>query len=174
MKQLKKLWLLLALPLLLGGCEKEEEFPPATQEGKNTMAFKLNGREWIASSVRADETAGTFIALYGGRKDDYPTICIAIRKKDFFTVEEKVYDFGDTSQGISFVDKKGLVCVYGYTDVYTNEKNMITGTVKITRYDFEKAIISGEFELVLKGRDCQDSVVITEGRFDIGSPYFYR
>jgi hypothetical protein len=84
MKQLKKLWLLLALPLLLGGCEKEEEFLPATQEGKNTMAFKLNGREWIANSVRADETAGTFIALYRGRKDDFNGIIIVLNKKDFY------------------------------------------------------------------------------------------
>jgi hypothetical protein len=173
MKQLKKLWLLFVLPLLLGGCEKEEEFPPATQEGKNTMAFKLNGREWIASGVSADETAGTFIALYGdgSKGDDFHRIMIVLNKKDFYNVLNN-YNLADSTQGEANLFKKGLSCTYG--EAFNEGVGLVSGTIKITRYDFEKAIISGEFELVLKSTKCQDSVKITEGRFDIGSPYFYR
>src|SRR6187399_2004504 len=145
---------LFSLLLLGNSCKKnnaDEELPPLTFEGKNTIGCKINGEVWLPKGI----TNGSGIT--------YPTSGGYFQTAFF----PGVYILNKNTGGIHF--GTGQIHNYGY--YHTDGKTYFTdslhnGWIDILKSDSVNKIISGRFEF--DGYNSTDSKVykITEGRFD--------
>lgn len=157
-------------------CNKEKTdnngLPPATNEGKNTLGFLLNGQPWTPQGFNG--TANLSIDVdFGINKgvfsiSSYRIITGADREyfglglKDSLnlTTAPQTYQLGNgTLYGIYF---SKTLCTFDYFD------NIITrsGSLTITKFDKPNRIISGTFNAILSKPGCTN-ISITEGRFDM-------
>ena len=158
-------------------CQKEKPdangLPSATQEGKNTLGFLLNGQPWkpqgnngtanLSIDVDLSFNQGIFgIAAYRiinsnnreyfgiGVSDSLNYISInnslTMRKNSIAKAR-----FSPNSCDMSFYD----------TTVFRNGQLIITKLDKINR------IIAGKFNATLFQTGCGDTIRITDGRFDM-------
>ena len=177
----------LAVALLAAGCKKDDTdpngLPPATQDGKNTAGFLLNGQPWLPAknpSLPANPTVG---ALYGPLTQRVLRLSVSLYR----------YQDSNNSQGINlyisgirqpgsfqFNQKIDPLIIsgpqphYGFYSVITPSprRSFYTGSdargqVIITRFDTVARIVAGTFEAKLKEDGGPDSLSITQGRFDI-------
>lgn len=142
--------------------------PPATQAGRRTFGFLLNGRAW---NLTGNPSRPAFTADYTYRRlrlsalggiDSTTTSglliggSIGIEIDDLITPKKYVIATKDSSS-------------VGYNDVlsgctyYADATH--PATVTITRFDGPTRIVSGTFSFTLETPGC-GRVVITEGRFD--------
>lgn len=169
------LFLTFSCILLLTSCEKdpykngEPSLPPITMEGKNTLGFLLDGKVWVPYQ----ENPGLFTptmefymdrTVLGGEAR-------LIRGKETnqqinFTLDvkngEDIYYFKKGYIGFEFLNNKKTGWSCNIYKNHTDESN-----VKITKLDWTTRIISGTFEFPMMVSDCQDTVSITNGRFDL-------
>jgi hypothetical protein len=175
--------------LLLFGCTKDNDPPPeptdrcpwpeVTTEGKNTLAFKINGVEWVPCvdlyaafaglrpiDSRVIESDGSnSLVLTGTRSlvstgDSIIKGCafhfrpLGVGKIDLeklTSCKVTFYKFGNNSQPQEWslpLSRQGLM-------------------LEILRLDVENNIISGIFEAILIPKIGNDTLFITEGRFDV-------
>ncbi|MCO6461208.1 MAG: hypothetical protein J5I59_07385 [Saprospiraceae bacterium] len=152
---------------------------PATQQGANTMSFKINGEQWSNCNVTNDGSLNDFRTVmvnmpYGdnsrldvqGRRNfegsnyellniliDYPKVEIITnspQKQSFFTF----YARGSSDFGNS---------------IYANDTTK-PYHLNITKVDWNKRIISGEFECEMEEVFTStpgENLLITQGRFDV-------
>jgi hypothetical protein len=143
---------------------EEDKLPPATQEGKGTFGCLVNGKVWKPKSggllqpgiqPSYNEVNGHFQLFLKNENSN-----IRLNVLDFFTIgklnltKEQSY-FSDTASACVSLD--GLK---EFTDIEG-------GPIIFTTIDLIKGIISGTFDFTGKNIECQDSVIITSGRFDI-------
>lgn len=150
-----------------------EQLPPATQEGKNTCGFLVNGKVWLPKGRRGDGSPnlrwwydpgysnGTF-NINGFRYDDkegnkFTGFVIAI---DNFS-KAGTYNL-NTAGRVSGYSDYNKNCIYYPEDTIAGHNNQIT----ITRFDLPNRIIAGTFQFTLFKPGC-DTVRITDGRFDV-------
>ncbi|TKC00739.1 DUF6252 family protein [Pedobacter cryophilus] len=173
MKYLKPLIFLLFLSFLLFTgmqCKKEETginaLPPATQEGKNTFGFLLNGEVWVPKTPllkqRLDLTydPGYLNGSFGIIANRY------ISEKDIMELaigstgvnKTGTYQFSTASKNIIYYDSK--------SNCYYLDDTTISGSLTITKLDLTNKFISGTFNFKLVKSGCS-IIDATEGRFDI-------
>ena len=161
--------------ITLSSCDKDPyqdgtpELPPITMEGKNTLGFLLDGKVWVPYQ----ESSGPFnptidfgidgTVFIGGARlirdnDINQKISISIDLKD----GEKRYPINIESNIFYFINNKniGWKC-----NEYLNNSN--ESFLNITKLDWTDKIIAGTFEFPMMVSGCQDTVSITEGRFDL-------
>jgi hypothetical protein len=150
-----------------------EQLPPATQEGKNTCGFLVNGKVWLPKGRVGNGSPnlkwwydpgyhnGTF-NINGYRYDK--------SEGDKFTSFVIAID-NFSSPGIFYLNTAGRVC--GYSDynkncIYYREDTISRGNnhINITKFDLQSGIVAGTFEFTLAKDGC-DTIRITQGRFDI-------
>ncbi|OAQ38967.1 hypothetical protein A5893_13090 [Pedobacter psychrophilus] len=168
------LWLLAFCFALTTGmkCKKDKTdtpgLPAATQEGKNTLGFLLNGEAWTPKgfngtanlSIYYDENfrGGVFnisaYRLFGDNSNNRQGFAIAC-------------DSIQTAQKVIF-GRKNLTVVYQSEscDYISNDVIMVNGYCEITKIDKIKKIFSGIFEVKFTKQGCEP-VNITQGRFDM-------
>ncbi len=157
----------------------KEELPTLSQDGRKAMGFLLNGEVWVpkgrtgqAQNYTLDvdpdfDSLGVFgIGAYRfpnfgketGADKGYQSFAIGASTKSIGTF----YFDKKSVQGlfVYFYDEESQ-CIYGTRDSTTAG----SGYLKITRYDLEKGVFQGEFEVTLWKPGC-DTMRITEGRFD--------
>ena len=174
---------LMACIFIFAQCKKDKNspeldnpygLPNATQEGKNTLGFLLNGVAWTPrgfsgtsnlsvevdfnfngggfgiSSYRISQTGEqTFFGI--GVKDSLNLISIPVS-----------LPIGKNTLAISRFDKdSGCEINFFDTSAFRN------GELTITKLDRTNRIISGKFNTVLFQDGCSDTSKITEGRFDM-------
>jgi hypothetical protein len=147
--------------------------PSATQEGKNTLGFLLNGQPWkpqgnngtanLSIDVDFGFNQGVFgIAAYRilssnnreyfgiGIRDslNFVTIPSLLTMKKYSIANSR---FSTNTCDMSFYD----------TTVFRN------GNLNITKLDKVNRIISGTFNAILFEPSCGDTIKITDGRFDM-------
>ncbi|WP_034061124.1 hypothetical protein [Lacinutrix jangbogonensis] len=181
--------------LLLFGCSKDDEnnafipsLPEATQTGKNTFGCYIDG---VLLTPRNGEGANgfpdtgmSFSAL--GDAPDY--IYNEINIRDFKSgtggqMDIHIIDLHANGEGSFIINESNcednvdannninIRC--RLLDKQTNTYNWYCsiengGTLTITRYDFDNGIISGTFNCTVQNYDNpEDSIEITQGRFDI-------
>lgn len=177
---------LTAALLLLAACKKENPDPDglvaATQEGKNTGDFLLNG---VAFSPRprvsspATKPVGAFWDNYGRgrnaqifffREDDDKKVrslnlfIANIRLPGKYLLMDAVSPFvipGPQSSAQYDLPYSTPL----YRPIYITGPTS-PGEVIITRFDTVAHIVSGTFEAKLREYQRSDSLVITKGRFD--------
>jgi len=159
--------ILLALPVAFSTCRDEDELPPITMEGKNTFGCVVNGKLWLPEG-RLGQSA-THAEIY--KRPD--TLAVNIysgnsRQSIFMSIIDfpdlrinETYDFNnDKCCGLQYLDFENTVsCSYELP---------ISGYVKLSKWDLDKGILAGTFEFKAFSDECPETVVITEGRFDIG------
>jgi hypothetical protein len=148
-----------------------ELLPPATQTGRETFGFLLNGRAWNLNgnpsrpaftadytyprlqlrAIGGIDSTNTAGLLVGGTINIYiinanSTGTYVVSDKDSSSVEYTGYNSGPSK------------CLYS-TD------NTHLATVTVTRLDFNARIVSGTFSFILETPGCKN-VVVTQGRFD--------
>ena len=167
--------LLLAALLGLSQCKKnspapEEQLPPATQTGANTLGCLVNGQPWTpqgndgSSNYRIvyDRALGGAFDLRTYRYQQKPTdnyqymILFATR-----LYAPKSYSFRDSLNTEAYISDRLTGCELTSRDKTTYRR----GTLTITRLDLQAGIISGTFDFVLAKPGC-DTVRVTQGRFD--------
>lgn len=180
--------LLVPLFLLLGltTCKKDNTdpngLPPATQEGKNTGGFLLNGQPWLPKIDPLNAGRSPVGAIYGPYTQRIVRLSL-----NFYR-----YENDNNSQGLSIniekIKQGGIFQLDQNIDpfvisgprppyaVYTifdpgTDRSFYTGPqgrgqVIITRLDTLARVVSGTFEAKVREDGGRDSLTITQGRFD--------
>jgi len=187
MKSLKTYFLLsMACLLFACACTKEEieNLPPATQTGANTFGCLVNGKAFVSSkeTYRSRDIPSSLIypltltkryseggvvnniRIEGRSFGTNKTGDIYIYIYDELSVEEKSYST-DVAEGFSsFRPNYSFMSVIHSGAIYYSQEN--SGSITLTRVDYENRIYSGTFSAELKHEDGR-TIKITEGRFDI-------
>ena len=176
----------LAVALLAVGCKKDETdpngLPPATQDGKNTAGFLLNGQPWLPK-LSPTSTGPYPVGISLTRIQGLSRLSVSFSR----------YQDNDNRQSlglyISGIKQPGTFALNQLIDPYvisgpqppygvyainapSPRRSFYTGSdargqVIITRFDTVARIVAGTFEAKLKEDGGADSLSITQGRFDI-------
>lgn len=171
--------------LLTTGCKKEktelERLPPATQEGKNTAGFLLDGKAWTPSLSYTDygspvgalwikTSVGRTLRLSFARSDkegnnrtSWSCFLPHIVGRGHFTFNQEF----SSNTG----DRNPAYAVY--SQLRPNPKRrFITGpdaqgSLTITRFDTVAHIVAGTFEIKVQEDGGTETHELTQGRFDL-------
>ncbi len=146
--------------------EEISKLPAITQEGKNTFGCLINGKAWVSQ----------------GNDNPYPNLrvivdpadsLIDIRAYSIQNAEKSELFFGSNitkGVGVFQFKIKGKVSlgIFRINGCYITSSDSIyrKGDLKITKYDLQNGILSGEFDCIIYAPSCNDTVRITNGRFD--------
>jgi hypothetical protein len=168
---------------VMNSCQPEPELslPPKTQEGRNTLGFKADGKVW----VNYGEICNWFDCeenVVDGRlhknADGSHTLVVAAyyndKKKNIsqqFSVMAKYVDAPGTYQVKREHDNfVSLVIDMSQNNFYQLGSSGFTLT--ITRLDTVNHILSGEFSGILQNyNDSTKTIPLTDGRFDTKLTY---
>lgn len=158
-------------------CKKDgpsNSLPAVTQEGKNTVGFKVNGKIWTPYSECgfSNDPCGALSMQYN--LPSFRAYYLGAYFKRDYKKDDNSDLFISTGPGvtISSTGNKYDSLVIEYTDyavpgrliaIYTQSYHP-KGNFTVTKIDQAHQIISGTFEFTLYS--ATDSVVITDGRFD--------
>jgi len=175
--------ILLVLLFLVVRCRKNQnatpkELPPVTQEGKNTIGFKLNGEIWLPyleCSFSGNPCGELFTDVYRTQPSEMLPFSFSLAfsretKNEYtsFSISTKpnsgIYTIGNKIDSLTILFHKPIGQLY-YNYNYHGKMEK----AEITKVDVINGIISGVFELTLY-QSINDSVKITEGRFDLKFP----
>jgi hypothetical protein len=161
------LYILLLSTTLTTSCNKDK-LTKETQEGKNTLSCKVNGKVFIAEHDRPSSGPAMFANLvldqnginatvYGINTVTYPNREINIIIEDFKGVGTYVTSGSDS------------YCEYSeFPQAQYSTMISGSGTIHITKDDRSAKILSGTFEFVAGNKNNSGTQVeITLGRFDI-------
>ena len=148
--------------------------PPATEEGKNTLGFLLNGQPWKPQgnsgigNLSIDFDSGFNNGILGivayrtlSSSDKTQFILGIADSLNFKTAPFTLVIMKKSIGGLSFSTSSYCDILHTDTTIYE------TGKINITKLDRTSRIISGTFEGVLFKQICGDTVRITDGRFDM-------
>jgi hypothetical protein len=170
---MKKLLYFIFFLFFITGCSCKKQvtdsngLPLITQEGKNTVGFKVNGKVWIPYSPCgfSQDPCGTISMRYNlPNAPAYYLDFGCLRKDGNHTSQLVVASY--TTIPIATIGNKYDSINVSYNDGWTTYSQSYNpkGNFTITKIDFTNQIISGTFECTLYS--ATDSVVITDGRFD--------
>jgi len=167
--------LFVVFTVFLFSCKKEPEpltLPPATQTGENTFGCKVNGEVFVPNGnvyyksfsepVYLTEDSLFGFSCYNVRDFDCKT---NIRVRLFEVFEQGLQSNFDNYQGYFSGCMGGLSGSFRINQEETN-------SVIISRFDLDERIVSGTFEYNLIN-DNEETLSITEGRFDVGDVLVY-
>jgi Family of unknown function (DUF6252) len=178
MKHISLITILLLIITSSSNCKKgslfSDKLPPATQEGKNTCGFLVNGKVWLP---RGDNGFPNLLIdydeiLYGGSfsltgyryesSDNSKFSGFGVSAKNI--VSTGTYSLNTNSERIGrYSDATGSnLCYYEWYDTILNHNAYL----KISKLDKVNRIIAGTFEFAQVKQGCEE-VRITQGRFDM-------
>lgn len=173
---------LLFPPLFFAACKKDPtknaKLPSITQEGKNTIGFTIGGEVWVPyyncrfMGDPCGEIHSSYSVLGGSAQNAFDFNVIRYRNNSFAALTL-------TSSGISTITSEGEKIDsirVEYNDNKLSGDGYFVGPnygdkFIITKIDFVKQIISGQFEFRLKeikndGTVTNNFIKIVDGRFD--------
>lgn len=176
-QQFKKLQnlslLLLAFSFLLTTsmkCKKDKSdtpgLPAATQEGKNTLGFLLNGEPWKPQGFNGTANLSIYYDE-GFRGGVFNISAYKLFEND---TRERITIASDSVQNPQkiIVGRKNFTVIFRNKncDFESNNNTLVDGYCEITKIDKINKIFSGVFEFKLTKQGCE-TVNITQGRFDM-------
>ena len=153
---------------------KNAMLPPATQEGKNTVGFTMNGEVWVPYS-KCQAFSNPCEEIYGAsggatpNRIDFGFTRIRGSKSSHLTISSTGY--GTITSVGNKIDSIGVT--YRPEDWASGNSEMYRGIhfggkFIITKFDKLNQIISGEFELVLLEQNGSGrTITLKDGRFDL-------
>ncbi|QNA44878.1 hypothetical protein [Lacibacter sediminis] len=176
MKHISLITILILIITSSSNCKKSDllgdKLPPATQEGKNTCGFLVNGKVWLPRgdngypklSCYYDETyMGGAFNINGYRYEPG-----ASNSSGFVVAGSNIqtagyYKLNITSATIGeYFGATGTCIIYNWDDTIPNHNAYLN----ITKLDKVNRIVSGTFEFALALPGCE-TIRITQGRFDM-------
>jgi len=153
--------------LTAAGCNEDDpsskdpidQLPPPTQEGENTFGCLVNGEAWVPQSS-IDNSAiyqSDFLTIGANFEEREQNIIIWLSEQE---LKLQPYLLNSQSVNKAFLFNPVSDCDY---ETYDPQSGKLT----IEFLDFEDFIIAGTFEFEAVSDDCQDTVRVTEGRFDL-------
>ena len=181
----KNLVVLALMIILATSCEKDPITKrccscerPASEQGANTMSFKINGEQWSNCNKTDD-----------GSLNDFRTVMVQLPYGDYSRMDvwggrnfessaRETFFIRIRNPKVSYItDSPSKQTLFGFetnqsTQFSTHYENDTTKAyfLNITKVDWDNRILSGEFECELKkalGSDPAPNLTITEGRFDV-------
>jgi hypothetical protein len=148
-----------------------EQLPPATQEGKNTCGFLVNGKVWVPKGSSGSSAnmswyydpglnGGTFNLIGRRYAGDSSSSIFVVAMNRFNKVGQ--FNLNIDSTKIAEFNYFDLTCSYRWKDTLINHNS----NINILKFDTQSRIIAGTFEFSLFKSGC-DTIRITQGRFDI-------
>jgi len=174
MKHIKFLIILFAVSSLFATCLKEKldsnGLPPATQQGKNTLGFLLNGKPWTPKGVRGtgnlsiDYDAGFENGIFNIVAYDFDA---TIARQLVFAIRDSL-NYINAPASFELNSASLFSVSYNYPCDYFTRLSDVTssGNLKIQKLDRNSRIIAGTFQATMIKPNC-DTIQITEGRFDM-------
>ncbi len=183
MKPFHHCYLLIFCMLVFAYCKKQkinlpqppvEQLPAATQEGKNTCGFLVNGKLWLPKGKLGNgqpNLSWWYDPAYRNGTFNISGVRYDKSEGDKFTGFSMAIDnfFSVGTYSLNVIDGRGSQysdfnrnCIYYHQDTLFGHKSLLT----ITKFDTQNRIIAGIFEFSLAKPGC-DTIRITEGRFDI-------
>lgn len=138
---------------------------PLTSEGKDILTFLYNSNVWVNESNHRDDIKCTIL------NRDENTYLVEIQAYSQF--EEfnsiKISCVLDSNYNQIKVDSTTNVTLYDNGFDNCDQYSPITQDifVNVIKLDTIKRIFSGEFSIPILINDCDESITITKGRFDI-------
>lgn len=172
MKTLSHIFILI---ISFGGCEKDdpqpktelEKLPPATQEGKNTFGYLVNGKAWFTTSsvdASSDYQLGSLQLSAVVDEPKLQSIGLSLRDEDGGQVlATGIYNLKAPTPFYPSARFYDPPCSYGGP---SNLDQILEGELTITKFDKINYIISGTFHFTVINPNC-DTVRVTNGRFDL-------
>jgi hypothetical protein len=175
---MKKLAFLI-FSILLFGCDKDDkptnpidQLPPATQTGAQTIGCLVNGVPFTDSGVMNNFYQfinGEYFLVINWKmntSDGFRDGQIALRKVTIQEGETYSLNISDFIED-DFTGGNGTFAtsINGVRQYETNEN--YTGKIHFTRFDTQNFIISGTFEFEAQDIFSEETVSITNGRFDL-------
>ena len=184
---------ILVFSIICISCNSDDDYysrlPPETQTGENTFVCLIDGKlfyprdgyrglggsgaraiRFIASGLSPNFTSRHLNV--NNYRDGKPINNFTLQIHNIDQIGEGNYEFklSNFKRGIdspphthlyvrAYHEPSGGFKWYGTTDN--------SGTLVITRFDLSNRIISGTFSGILKERNGEETVTITDGRFDI-------
>jgi hypothetical protein len=188
LKFIKNLLIGIALIISISACDNEPEFnlPAATQDGRNTLGLKANGKVWVNYGEICDFLSCVDNYVEGRlHKNTNGTHTLIIRAEYNYKFKDKKRYISQTfSFSANNVSKPGtytliptqndqsyLIVNWSQNDFYHLVKNSKV-TLQVTRLDTVNHIVSGQFEGVLDHySDASKTMTLTDGRFDTKLTY---
>jgi hypothetical protein len=163
-----------ALLLLASRCKKDSEPPPpqlpaATQQGLNTIGFKVNGQVWLPYyQCRAFGNPCGEVSFEYGVSPALPHYLSMqfVKQNGDKSSSLTISTFTQTtiSSTSNYFDSIGITFRDENSSRFSKYPTLSGGRFQITYLDKSKRIIAGEFAFKLF--DGRDTLNITEGRFD--------
>jgi hypothetical protein len=186
MKLNHHLLVILFLAILLGSCEDnhttnptqnkpptEEQLPPITTTGAGTFGCKVNGKVWVAKSNKTGWPP-TYASI-SKHHDWNVNITGNIVLNNTKDVVIGITYFNTFSNHYPLYMRKDNASSAGYSDRVVNQQwktdSIVGGAVTITRFDTINQIVSGTFFFDCVNKETNDTMHITEGRFDMHYTY---
>ena len=164
-----------------GGPTKKDPcpWPDITTEGKHTLGFKINGKEWVpcvdfyatAVSLRAIDALLT-------ESDGLNGLSLVGTRSLLSTGDSTISGYGinlrPLHEGKIEIDEM-TGCSFNFSQhgggIFQNEWNLPASRqgfiLEILKLDTAKNIISATFEAILLPKYGTDTLFITDGRFDV-------
>ena len=176
--------LCLFLSLLSFSCEKQgllnpeppDELPPATTEGANTFGCLVNGEVWRPYVEGANIWESALNVKHDRWWPDCDQLHIGATRKYFgedSLYQSIVINVWCPELGVNNITPTRGVFLDFYLDPSCSYRYHVDTLspylIDITRLDTENNIASGTFEFTAINNECQDTLRITEGRFDADS-----
>ena len=157
--------------------EPEPDLPPLTTTGRMTFGCYVNGEPWVA---KVPPFQPYYKPTGGGLHINNDNLLLMFANKistgndDYFEVIQFRFN-KNLDIGINYINYSqsayknfNRVNCLGEIGDYTHEiDSTYSNNVEIFHFDLEKRIISGKFELRVVSLECRDTVLITDGRFDV-------
>lgn len=176
-KSMRYIILTACLAMFIGAsCKKNkptktelEKLPPITQSGANTFGCLVNGKAWIPKGYQFKPNFFIIVdPTFQNGNFDLRTYQYA--KQEFERIN--IFSNGIRNNGNYSIKPGGPVFVDFRSDFFScyylhSVENFSSGSLKITKYDLQNGIVSGEFECTLYDSTINcDTIKITNGRFD--------
>ena len=173
MKKIPKIWLLAFVGLL--SCKDDEVLlPKATTEGLNTFGCKLNGEVWLPRKGFGLINNPPIIEAYYTKVKEVKSFNMVflqgVNEKEIRLVTNELLKIGKYQflKNSPFFPEEYLT---SYSGNYVDDKYVLfssaTNELTITKIDTVQGIVSGSFQVDLKGLKNGEIIKLTEGIFDI-------
>ncbi len=171
---MRSTWFLVALVIICSCSNDEDEstlrLPDITQEGLNTFGCLVNGELFIPS-YKIDLLSSNFSATYS---EDFDVLIISARNIEDQSIDKNINITIKIDEGVKkyiYEESNSERLIY-YNNTptcfaYYMNYEIQESFVEVLHLDEELDIISGIFEFVGVDTLCQDTIYITDGRFDV-------
>lgn len=189
MKKIARIICWIFVLLNLSQCSKDPDevidysntLPPATTSGENTVGFLLNGKVFTPLGIPEAGRKNLLFLVY----DDGGFRLRVVRVEDGYETEFRLVSENITGTGTypitpenssdriyfsrAYIDSTGKRVNMCFSENYFLSRYNATGFIKITRFDHDNRVVSGEFEATFTNSECEmgDRIDIKQGRFDM-------